>query len=62
MDDGITIHGIPVKRFLRKPVFYAADPSCGWDHQVVTKSEESKVIVWCGKAHTGKFSIRGGKK
>ena len=62
VDDGVTISGVLVKRFLRKPVFYAADPSCGWDSQVITKAEQGKVVVWHGRARAGKFSVRGGKK
>ena len=60
MDDGVTIPGVLVKRFLRRPVFYAADPSCGWDSQVIYKSKENKVVVWRGRVHVGKFSIHGG--
>ena len=62
MDDDITIPGVLVERFLHKPVFYAASPNCGWDRQVITKSEKSKVIVWNGKSRAGKFYVHGGKK
>lgn len=44
-DDGVLISGILVKRFFRKPVFYAVDPNCGWDSQVINKSEECKIII-----------------
>ncbi|MBQ8245812.1 MAG: hypothetical protein IJZ42_01650 [Lachnospiraceae bacterium] len=53
MDDGVTIPGVLVERFLRKPVFYAADPSCGWNSQVITKTEQSKVVKWIGKPGVG---------
>ena len=46
VDDGVLISGIFVKRFFRKPVFYAVDPYCGWDSQVINnKSEECKIII-----------------
>lgn len=46
IDDGAVIPGVLVKRFLRKPVFYTDDPSCGWDSQVITKAEKSKVVIY----------------
>lgn len=54
MDDGVAIPGVLVKRFLRKPVFYAADPSCGWNSQVITKAEQGKIVEWIGRPGTGK--------
>lgn len=54
MDDGVTVPGILVKRFLRKPVFYAADPSCGWNSQAITKAEQGKVVNWIGEPRPGK--------
>ena len=53
-DDGVTIPGVLIKRFLCKPVFYAADPRCGWDSQIITKAEQSKVIVLLGGCGSGK--------
>ena len=60
LDDDSVIWGVLVERFLRKPVFYAADPRCGWDHQVITKAEEGKIDIWHGFARVGKFRVRGG--
>lgn len=59
MDDGVTIPGILIKRFLRKPVFYAADPDCGWASQVITKTEKSKVIILLGGCGSGKARRSG---
>lgn len=62
MDDGLVIWGVLVERFLRKPVFYASDPRCGWNRQVITKAEEGKIDIWYGRSRVGKFRVHGGTK
>lgn len=44
MDDDVIVPGILVKRFLRKPIFYACNLSCGWNSQVIDKDEQRNVI------------------
>ena len=34
-DDGANIPGLLIKRFLRKPVFYPFNESCGFTSQVI---------------------------
>lgn len=53
LDDGISVQGVLVKRLFRKPVFISADPRCGWNKQIIEKSEEGKVVVLCSRAHQG---------
>ena len=60
MDDGIYVPGVLIERPLHKPVFYAADSNCGWDAQVITKAEESNVMVWGGRKRARKVVFRVG--
>ncbi len=62
LDDGITVSGVLVKRFLHKPVFYPSDPSCGWHSQVITEENWNKIVVWVGEPRIGKVSCHGGKR
>ena len=55
-DDGVIVPGILVKRFLRKPVFYAADPNCGWHSQVITKQNKGVIMLGgCGSGKSRRF-------
>ena len=52
MDDGLPVSGVLVRRFLRRPVFYASDPNCGWNSQTIYKGDEIDVIVYDGEITT----------
>lgn len=62
LDDGVSVPGVLIERFLCKPVFYPFDASCGWHSQIITKSKENKVILLFGESHIGKVSYYGKKK
>ncbi len=55
MDDGVSVPGVLVKRFLRKPVFLASDTRCGWQKQIITKKETKNVVRLIGAPGSGKI-------
>ena len=59
MDDNVSIQGVLIKRFLRKPVFYVSDPCCVWSHQVITKAKQDNVVIMLGECGSGKARRSG---
>lgn len=43
-DKGVMVPGILMERFLRKPIFYAVDPTCGWESHVISKFEQRNLF------------------
>lgn len=62
LDDAVSVSGVLIERFLRRPVFYAFDESCGWKSQVITKAQKDKVVLLVGEPHTGKVCCDDGKE
>lgn len=44
-DDSVKVPGVLVERFLRKPIFYAVDNQCGWNLQIIEKTDWHKVEI-----------------
>lgn len=45
-DDGALIPGILIQCAFRKPVFYAVEPSCGWNSQIITNDEKKNLYPY----------------
>ena len=54
LDDSVSVSGVLIKRFLRRPVFYAFDEGCGWHYQVITKQNKAAVVIMLGGCGSGK--------
>ena len=55
LPDGLPLPGVLVKRFLRRPVFYAADTNCSLAPIVIDKLSEPNVIVYYDGITTDKI-------
>lgn len=43
-DDGHFVDGVLVERLFRRPLFFFLDKHCGWDSQVITKSNKENLV------------------
>ena len=62
LDDGVSVSGVLVKRFLHRPVFFSLESNCGWHSQIITKSQKDRIVLLVGEPRIGKVRCYSGKE
>lgn len=45
LDSGVYIPGVLIERKLRRPVFVASDPNCGWHKQKIYPDNRRNLVI-----------------
>ncbi|MBQ8248066.1 MAG: hypothetical protein IJZ42_13140 [Lachnospiraceae bacterium] len=62
-DNGVMVPGILMEGFFRKPIFYAVDPSCSWESQVISKFEQRNVLnISVDHSHLFNYTMPEGQR